>query len=123
MASFGGMFKSVADFVGQFLGGTSSPKLPADTSQFDATAQAFLFGRQWLDNPGDHNIKAAIYLSEKEMLGLRFKDGKVAYYENVTLAEAVSYYQADSKGTWQWNVCLVRGKGNKGKSQKPWSYG
>jgi hypothetical protein len=121
MATIGGVFGSLAAFISRFR--PSAQPVPADAGIFDEAARRFLFAQTWLVNPGDHNIKEAMYLGDKEMLALKFKSGEIATYENVTIAEALAYFQAPSKGKFQWNFLLVRGKGNKGKSQKPWHYG
>lgn len=64
-------------------------------------------------------IEAARYDLDRLEMSLRFNSGKAVVVESVSWSEAREFIIAPSHGAWTWDHILVRGKGNKGRTQKP----
>jgi len=59
------------------------------------------------------------YLPDEEELEVGFLDGAAVIVSEIDHHMAFSIARAYSKGRWYWDHVLVRGKGNKGKTQRP----
>lgn len=79
----------------------------------------FFYNGEWVTLVSSW-IQAAKYDREKLELSLIFlRTGDGVVVSDVTWAEATEFVRAESHGTEAWNIFLVRGKGNKGKTTKP----
>jgi hypothetical protein len=84
----------------------------------DQQVQEFLRGT-WLTLVSSF-VSGAQYSWQKWEMTVRFfNTGNTAVISNVAPYEAEDFIRAPSHGIWIWDHVLVRGKGNKGKTQKP----
>lgn len=64
------------------------------------------------------NVAGVQYFPEVEKMMVEFIGGGAYLYSNISLAEARSFLQAQSKGGWVWDYLRVRG--SRTAHKKPW---
>ncbi len=122
MAFLGDVFTNLKGFLKK-LGGSLKPHpQAASVAHLQETLRQFLFGFQWLGNSGQHH-RRAMYNADREQLYVEFKSGEIYTIEEVGIGAATTYWAAPRKGIWYWDHVRVRGKGNAGKTQKPYHKG
>ena len=62
-------------------------------------------------------VESAAYDDDSLALKVKFIGGGGKAYSPISKEKAADFYHAGSKMGWIWNFCLVRGKGNKGRTQ------
>lgn len=72
-----------------------------------------------LEHVASSCIESAAYDMAAQKLKVRFKNGGGGKWAIIPLDKAQGFYNAPSKMGWWWDNVLVRGPGNKGKTQVP----
>jgi len=91
---------------------------PVPDEQAAAHAEHWNSGKHW-EHVASSNVDWVNYDSRENVLLVVYLNGKRYAYSHVSPDEADSMMNSDSKGTWLWDNVRVRGKGNSGKTRKP----
>jgi len=68
----------------------------------------FLHFGEWLPVQSS-NVEEAQYDMPTHQLTVKFSDGSIYQYQEVSMVEATSFAQSGSKGGWVWDNLRVRG--------------
>ena len=88
-----------------------------ETVPYQSDLDNWLRSGQW-EGVASSDVRAIAYDAERHMLKFRFKDGSEHGYFPYSRGEARILYLTGSKGGFLWDWCLVRGRGNRGRTQR-----
>lgn len=87
----------------------------------ESEVDAFLHFGQWMPVESS-NVAEIHYDGDLSELQIKYKNGGIYTYQDVSIREAESFAKAMSKGKWVWDRLRVRGKGNFWAYRKPYQF-